>query len=347
MRKTTTHSTDFDTHDGLFINVFDRKLKPFNYFIGGRGIGKTYSALWYFQHYEIPFLYMRNTIKQIDKCKTLMGNPFKRINKDFGTDIRLDSELDHAIINKYIEGRDEPVFLGYAVALSDFEAIRGIDLSDVDYALFDEFIQRKGKLQYNQFEAFTDFYETAARNREILGEEPFRVLLCTNSQKVGSEILAGFGLIPHLERLIYKGGGVWRDGTTHLEYFPKQQISELKGNTALYRALGSNNKLSREFLDNEFAHDSFTGIGAVPLREYTGYCVLDEFYFYRHKSQRQFYVCRVPFTLTEPGQKFSSIDNFPYFMRRYGVRLKDAYIEGRLKCSEYFIKITLAELWKL
>lgn len=333
---------------GLFVDVFSRELKPFNYFIGGRGIGKTYSALYHLVSENKRFIYMRNTIKQIRKCRTAMGNPFKRLNSDHGWNIQLIPEEEHCLIvdSTGDESGKNGRIIGYAVALSEFETFRGIDLSDVSYCLYDEFIQRKGKLQYNQFEAFVDFYETVARNREILGEEPFRVICCSNAQKVGSEILAGYGLIPHLERLIYKGGGAWRNRVTHLEYFPEVAVSGEKAHTALYEALGTNNRLSREFLKNEFAHDSFAGIKNVPLREYTGLCCLDDMYVYVHKSTRQYHVCRKEFT-SRGGDKFNTIDQFPYFMRLYGVRLKEAMIEGRVTFSEYFLKMTLAELFKL
>ena len=79
----------------LYINIYDYRSKdyPFNIFIGGRGTGKTYSALTGFTgdnprvHIYGKFLYMRRRQDDIEVCadtdKGEGANPFKSINTDF------------------------------------------------------------------------------------------------------------------------------------------------------------------------------------------------------------------------------------------------------------------------
>ena len=150
------------------------KLRAINVIIGGRGIGKTYSALDYVMKLQVPFIYMRNTDVQIKECVTAFGNPFKRWNTDHGRNVYFKSEKSHSLI---YEETEEAVTLpiGYAVPLSTFENLRGVDLSDVKIVLFDEFIERR-RLSFNQFESFQNFYETVNRNRELLGEDPLQVI---------------------------------------------------------------------------------------------------------------------------------------------------------------------------
>ena len=74
--------------ENFYFDIKDRSAMPFQVYIGGRGIGKSYSALRQLA-LDIPsdekWIYMRRTGKEIEACSTEFGNPFKTINKDFGT----------------------------------------------------------------------------------------------------------------------------------------------------------------------------------------------------------------------------------------------------------------------
>lgn len=156
------------------IAEYQSDLKAVSIIIGGRGIGKTYSALDYLIREKKRFIYMRNTRQQISECCSDFGNPFKRLNKDKGYNITLQVEKDHVNILNDTE------VIGYASPLSVFENLRGADLSDVDYVLFDEFIENR-KLLFDQFKAFVNMRETVGRNRELLGEAPLYCILLSNS----------------------------------------------------------------------------------------------------------------------------------------------------------------------
>ena len=64
------------------------------------------------------------------------------------------------------------------IALSVVANIRGIDFSDYDYILFDEFIPSDGERPIKrEFEAFLNFYETVNRNRELEGKPAVKCFL--------------------------------------------------------------------------------------------------------------------------------------------------------------------------
>lgn len=311
----------FDIRDYL------NDLKPISIIIGGRGIGKTYSALSFMIENKKKFLYMRNTKQQIVECCSDFGNPFKRLNKDKGWNIRLSPEKEH--IN--IIDEDENI-IGYASALSVFENLRGADLSDVDFVIFDEFIENR-KLLFDQFKCFVNMRETVGRNREILGEDPLYTILLSNAQSLNSPILAGYNLIPDIEGMIKSTQKKLKRADT-LVLLPESEVSELKKNTSTYKGL-EGTRIFKENIENKFANDSFYGIKKRSIREYVALCKIDDMYLYRHKSSCLFYVCSVQCTNIP---EYSSKDNALAFYQSFGRYLPSEYAHGNLEFSDYTIK---------
>ena len=318
----------FDIRDYL------NDLKPISIIIGGRGIGKTYSALSYMIENKKRFMYMRNTRQQISECCSDFGNPFKRLNKDKGWNIRLEVEKDHVnILN------DDNEVIGYASPLSVFENLRGADLSDVDYIIFDEFIENR-KLLFDQFKAFVNMRETVGRNRELLGEEPLYTILLSNAQSLNSPILAGYNLIPDIEGMLKSSQKKLKRNDT-LVLLPESEVSDLKKNTSTYKGLVGTN-IYKENIENKFANDSFYGVKKRNIREYKPLCKLDDMYLYQHKSiNYELYVCQIQATNIP---EYNSKDNALSFYRGFGRWLPISYAEGHLSFSDYTTKSKFMKL---
>ena len=308
------------------------KLRAFNVIIGGRGIGKTYSTIDFLVNEDKPFIYMRNTDVQMRESSTAFGNPFKRWNLDRGRDIHIAKEGQHAVI---IEGEKN---LGYAVPLSTFENLRGVDLSEVKYVLFDEFIERR-KLSFPQFDTFANFYETVNRNREILGEEPLKVIMLSNAQKLDNPILAGYGFIAIIENMLLKGEKE-KTGKHFYIALPESSVSDAKRSTANYE-LTKDTYFNKEALDNKFAYDSFHGIKKRPLQEYTPLCGIDGIFIYKHKSTGRYYACR---SQSNTCKIFTRKDGSILFMRTYGQRLRLADASGNLDYQDFTVKSKLSDI---
>ena len=86
-----------------------KKLKAINIIIGGRGIGKTYSALSFMMDQPDPFIYLRNTDVQMQECASTFGNPFKRLNKDLGRSVTLEAEKKHYLITEEPPEEDKKI----------------------------------------------------------------------------------------------------------------------------------------------------------------------------------------------------------------------------------------------
>lgn len=321
----------------------NNKLRPFTFIVGGRGIGKTYNSIERaVTEYKGKFLYLRNTKEQLQESCGAFGNPFKKWAQDHDKDIVMRLEKSHAVVYETIsEGvRSEVNIIGFGANLSTFENLRGVDLSNVEFIIFDEFIENR-TLTFDQFKAFLQMYETVNRNRELLGLEPVKVVLLSNAQRLGNPILRGFNLIPVIENMQKAGQRSYANGSIRIE-LPFSEVSEAKRGTALYAAVNGTS-YSKEALDNNFVNDSFTGIKTVNLMEYTPVVCIDEIYIYRHKSSAMYYACATPANV----KRYRSKDNYIIFYRLYGLRLKLSYGSDQLQFSDYATKVDLLNLLKM
>lgn len=317
------------------------KLRAFNFIIGGYGIGKTYSAIERaVLSYPGHFLYLRNTREQLQESCGGFGNPFKKWCKNNNRDIMMKMEKSHAVITEQTES--ERLILGWGANLSTFENLRGVDLSSCMYGLFDEFIENR-TFTFDQFKAFVRMYETVNRNREILNEEPFKVVLLSNAQRLGNPILRGFNLIPIIENMQKTGQrtAVVNNGTVRID-LPFSEVSDAKKDTALYKAT-EGALFQREALNNNFINDSFTGVKKININEYTPMVAIDDIYIYKHKSEVLYYACSVQANV----KKYNSKDNFLIFYKLYGFQLKLAIGSDKMYFSDYATKVDLLTLLKM
>ena len=317
------------------------KLRAFNFIIGGYGIGKTYSAIERaVLSYPGHFLYLRNTREQLQESCGGFGNPFKKWCQNNNRDIIMKMEKSHAVITEQTES--ERLILGWGANLSTFENLRGVDLSSCMYGLFDEFIENR-TFTFDQFKAFVRMYETVNRNREILNEEPFKVVLLSNAQRLGNPILRGFNLIPIIENMQKTGQrtAVVNNGTVRID-LPFSEVSDAKKDTALYKAT-EGALFQREALNNNFINDSFTGVKKININEYTPMVAIDDIYIYKHKSEVLYYACSVQANV----KKYNSKDNFLIFYKLYGFQLKLAIGSDKVYFSDYATKVDLLTLLKM
>lgn len=264
------------TDKNFYFDVAGRSKMPFQIYIGGRGIGKSYSALRFLT--KLPkdekWIYMRRTGKEIEACGTEFGNPFKTVNRDFGISILPESGGGGAAQFYYNEDDpDNPYLVGYGVALSTFAGLRSMDLSDVTYVVFDEFIpERQVKRIKGEGEALLNFYETVNRNRELQGRPPLVLILLSNAINLANPILEALGIIGELENMIehneHRRTIPSRD--LYIERVGKVGVSDAKRDTVLYRL--ANKDFTEDALSSQFLSADLSTIDKSPnLREFTPY----------------------------------------------------------------------------
>lgn len=328
-----------------------RKWRVFNLFLGGRGIGKTYSAIDHCITSGQQMLYIRSTDKQIKlSLSPDRGNPFKKWASDHdriiyirgGEDI---NDIVESVTSKTEDGEtvtDEKI-LGYAAALSTFENLRGVDFSQIGIILYDEFIQTQ-PFRFDAFRAFLNLYESVNRNRELTGSSPVTVIFLANTQELHNPILAGFDLIGSIEQMQRSGQKRFSRGDIYVELC-NSSISRLKETSVLYRNLTSEDQYKREALKNEFSRNDFSGIRTPRnLREYKPLCMIDDICVMMHKSRHEYYLS---ISGSNKVPSFNSKNMKGLFYRHYGGVLSDAYASGTLLCDSFLTRSKILDILNL
>lgn len=255
--------------------------------VGARGVGKTYGCFKKLVDEGKKFIYLRRLKSQLDQCGKPEGNPFKKINDDTGHEIK---PFPSGGIISFREGDKTGELVSVGVALSVVANVRGIDFSDFDYIVFDEFIASIGERPIkNEFSAFLNFYETVNRNRELSGKNAVKCLMLGNANTLINPYFSGWHFMKTAVKMITGGQMVWRteDKTRMVILLLNSPISEKKRETALYQ--NATNDFIDMALDNAFRTDE-TKIKSEPLKEYIHLVSVGEIGIYKHKSERKYYV---------------------------------------------------------
>ena len=255
--------------------------------VGARGTGKTYGLFKWLTEHRKKFIYLRRLKSQLDECRKEAGNPFKKLNSDTGSDIR-PFPLAGSVAFRIGDKAGDIVAVG--VALSVVANIRGVDYSDFDYIVFDEFISSDGERPIkNEFSAFLNFYETVNRNRELENSKPVTAIMLGNANRISNPYFTGWHCMKRVLKMITGGQMVWRsdDKTRMIVLLLNSPISDRKQDTVLYR--NATDDFIKMALDNAFRTDE-TLIKSEPLKEFVHIVSVGEIGIYRHKSQRRYYV---------------------------------------------------------
>lgn len=271
---------------------------PFNFCVGGRATGKTYTSLKHVYEAGIKFMYMRRLQSQADIINKPDFSPFKSINRDTNaTIISVSVSKYNSAFYVGEENEDGKLVptgapIGYTCALSTVANLRGFDASDVDLLIYDEFIPEKHERPLkNEGSAFLNAYETLNRNRELNGQRPLQVLCLANANDLANPLFLELGLVTKADRMRREGQSVSIDERRGIGLFmlTNSPISDRKRDTALYRLTGDG-AFSTMSLDNTFDGGDVGKIRQRRLAMYTPVVCVGEITVYRHKSEHLFYI---------------------------------------------------------
>ena len=287
----------YDDKGYISISNILAKGYPFNFITGGRGTGKTYTALKYAVENRIKFILLRRTQQQCDIINTPEFNIFRPLNSGEGWNIgsKKISKQNAAFYRmKEVDGKEvasgEP--LGYTAALSTLSNMRGFDASDVGLLIYDEFCpERHERLIKNEADAFFNAIETINRNRELMGNPPITCLCLANSNDLANPIYVSLGILSTIDKMRSKGREIYENRERGLLVISLKNspISERKSKTALYR-LTEGSDFAGMAINNDYVADVPSTIRHVPLAECRPMVTADKITIYRHKSSRHLYV---------------------------------------------------------
>lgn len=274
---------------GLYVEVepvmakylCDKNIHVF-YFLGGRGIGKTYGALdvcrkvWHKTSFlgkdTRKFMYMRRTAVEASAIASPEGNPFKKYNYDEGYDIWGDYGMKEGFGTIYSDHSEFAEKIGYTAALSTFANLRGIDFSDVDFILYDECLpenRNKHPLKEEGF-LFLNMLETVNRNRALQGESEVVVCILSNCIDLGSIFLSQLNITSVLTNMIFKHQEKYTDvsRSLHIEKYEDHIVSQMKGEQSFLYKFAKGTGFNEQALSGKFINNNLDVVKKVNMNDY-------------------------------------------------------------------------------
>lgn len=329
------------------------ELKTLNIIFGGRGTGKTYNILKQIILEKKKFIWLRDRQNIVDIMKTspCITSPIERNNSNFphieyitaSRYVTHFAEVETTINNNGSINKSMVESYGYLLALSTFHNLRGVEFSDVEYIIFDEFIPEKGTQTMSFMgETFLNMYETVNRNRELEGKPPVIIIMLTNANDPFSEVLAVLGVDTLIEDM---EGDIYIDDDIYIEFIANDEFKNAKKQTFLYR-IAKSNSFVKMALDNEFTVDRSLIVKNIQRAGTKNICNVGDYaciqmpngniYFYRgHINGAQCYNVENPHELMLFRYLFTDT------LRKY-------YITGKMKFdSIYTMQAIISEYAKL
>lgn len=317
----------YDDKSG-YINAPDIVMAPYDFILitGARGIGKTYSILKYLYENRLPFIYLRRTDKEAQYQNRELTSSHSSILKDLKLNYKFAPVADK-IGGVYID--DELMCVN--LALSTFAGVRGINLSDFMFLIYDEFIAEPHmrSIKYEGM-AFFNLYETINRNRELKKFNALRAICLSNSLNMQNDMFMQFDLIGQAELMISEDIEQYERENLLLIICQHSPISEKKAGTALYRQ--ASDEFIRMSIKNEFIRDDMSYVKRRPLHEYVCQWSVGDLYVYKHKSQHLFYITT---TRGETKNRYTANYTDLEKMKRAKWRFYGQYLDGNVYFDSY------------
>lgn len=278
---------------------------------GGRNQGKTYGALKSCLENHRKFVFLKRTIEDV-KLLTAGSNgkmgdkgadfsPFKSINRDTGENI-----LAFDIYKGYAAGfwkcneDNEPIGdpIGYIIALSAVTKVKGFDLSDADWLIFDEFIpQPWERVDRREGEQLMDLYKTISRDREHRGREELKLLCFANEVNISNPTSNMLEITDSIvEMAAYSQEYRYIEDRYIMIHhiIPNPDFISAEKNTKIMQAM-SGTRWGKMALGEGYAYDDFTSVKRVSLKGYKIRCHIifksDNWYLYQNNDGK-FYMTK-------------------------------------------------------
>lgn len=168
-----------------------------------RGPGKTYSSLRYPYHPDDrdPFktIYLKRTAEDVRTICTYDGDsdldpsPWKKLNMDFGLDVKpkliTKKQGIGAFYNCNEDGIPSGKVINYLLALNTIKIVKGVDFSDAEWIIFDEFIPQPGEVvKRAEGVMLLNFFETVNRDRRKRGKDGLKLILMANAEEISTPV---------------------------------------------------------------------------------------------------------------------------------------------------------------
>lgn len=313
-----------------------------------RGPGKTYSALRYPYH-KFVTLYMKRTNEDVRTICEYSGgidldpSPWKPLNRDFGTNVKPKLLKDGfgAFYDADADGNPTGKMVNYIASLNAMKKVKGMDLSEAEWMIMDEFIPLAGEVvKKSEGTMLLDFYETVSRDRLKRGRPPLKLILLANAEEISTHITNALEVVDTMAMMQWKGINKYYDEARKIffhhismEDFPMSE-AELSGMATVMAGTA----WAAKAYGGEFANNDFS---AIEERSLKGMRCLYHLH-YRKRSDAYIYIGRKgDFYMSHvKGSYIKSYDldrenQQKKFFREHLLDLRNACINDRFKFERY------------
>lgn len=345
-----------------YIWIWDYKddRYPLQFFIGGRGDGKTYGALdgarLHYLEDGSRFIFSRLTIKEqkqiTAKAAKASGNPFKKINKKEGCNVVIlgsGDDLVSSIVDFESDdkGRIVPTgrLYGYACSLVDVCDIRGQDYDDCTDWIIDEFIPEKHKRLPNGLgDALLNGIETLNRDREDDGRPPLRVWCLANANDIYNPIFKDLGLVSVCEKMKREGKHdiYLKDRAIAIHLLEdSEELVECRSKRAIAK-ISKGTRFADMAYNNDFAYNDFSNVKYLKVTGYVPIVSLNDITIYCQKGSGRLYLSYTPAKC--PKLDGNKENELILFKKKYSQRLYNAFVNNKITFESYDIKAQILEI---
>ena len=317
-----------------------------------RGPGKTYSALRYPYH-KFKTLYMKRTKKDVQTICTTGAkedlkfdpSPWSPLNRDFNTNVKGRILMDGlgAFYDADSDGNPCGDVINYVASLNAIKTIKGIDLSDVECMILDEFIPLKGEVvRRDEGDMLLDIYETVSRDRIERGRDPLKLVLMANAEEISTPITNSLEVVDTMAWMQATGTNIFYDEKRGIlfHHLTKEEypVTEHRAKRGLARAMEGTAWYDKSFGGN-FANNDFSNVIKKNLKSmrcmyHLTYRRKNHAYIYLQKNTGMWYMCSIK---GNPMQEYD-LDRENHqkrFWLQHGIDLRNACIEDRMKFEKY------------
>lgn len=319
--------------------------------IGGRNTGKTYSSLKSCYKHGRKFVFVKRTIEDIDLlCGYKRNNdnepdadfsPFKSINRDLGCNVRA-YKIKKGIGGFYTcdgEGNPEGLPIGYVVSLNGVSKVKGFDLSEADWLIFDEFIpQPWDRINRKEGEQLLDLYKTVSRDREHRGKPALKLICLANATKISNPVCNILEITDKLVDMQVNKSCFFKDidrGIFVHQIMDNAAFMEEEKKSQIYKAMAGTD-WGRMALNNEFGYDDFTAVKRSNLKGFIptlGVKFRSKTY-YIYNKEGQFYMTLAPARVDRIYDLKIENDQKAFYID-WCLDLQEASIDNRMKFEQY------------
>ena len=241
-----------------------------------RGPGKTYSALRYPYH-KFKTLYLKRTNKDVKTICEYSGDldfdpsPWAPLNRDFGINVkpRLLKDGFGAFYDADADGNPVGAVINYVASLNAIKQVKGMDLSQAEWIIFDEFIPQAGEIvKKAEGEMLLDLFETVNRDRRKRGRPGLKLILFANAEEISTHITNALEVVDTMAEMQATGQNILYDESRGIlfhhittEDLPLQEI-ELHD---MYRVMQGTAWAEKSF-GGQFSGNDFSSVRKMPLK---------------------------------------------------------------------------------